>query len=420
MPTEREIVERIVAEGVFAYDARRPAELTRAVQALAARPGASAAVFALMQAEVLAVWQRGWQPFELHRSVKKALTEEHARLAGAAMLAQTRAYAPATVDERWQAQLAQITAKPRSAASPGKAADPGGPGKAAGPDEPANPGDDANRDGAVGQADPQLVIQTIWHLRRLPGLPFQGPLPGEARPQHVSPKTVDQKMLDRVRALLAKAESTTFPEEAEAYTAKAQELMTRHSIDFALLMARTGGKDEPAVRRIPIDNPYEAAKTLLLQAVAEANGCRSVWMEYYGFATVTGFPGDLDSVELLFTSLLVQAVAAMTQSGPKQDRFGRNNTRSFRLAFLTAYAQRIGERLRGATETAVSETIRDVGESTLLPVLKARSEEVAAKFQELFPALKTRSITVSNRQGWAEGRAAADRADLHGRRAVRE
>lgn len=392
MPTEREIVERIVAEGVFAYDARRPAELTRAVQALAARPGAPAAVFALMQAEVLAVWQRGWQPFELHRSVKKALTDEHARLAGAAMLAQTRAYAPATVDERWQAQLLQITTK--------------------------RP--DAEQDGAVGQADPQLVIQTIWHLRRLPGLPFQGPLPGEARPQHVAPKTVDQKMLDRVRALLAKAESTTFPEEAEAYTAKAQELMTRHSIDFALLMARTGGKDEPAVRRIPIDNPYEAAKTLLLQAVAEANGCRSVWMEYYGFATVTGFPGDLDSVELLFTSLLVQAVAAMTQSGPKQDRFGRNNTRSFRQAFLTAYAQRIGERLRGATETAVSETIRDVGESTLLPVLKARSEEVAAKFQELFPALKTRSITVSNRQGWAEGRAAADRADLHGRRAVRE
>ncbi|NUO59443.1 MAG: DUF2786 domain-containing protein, partial [Hamadaea sp.] len=327
-------------------------------------------------------------------------------------VAQTRTYAAATVDERWQAQLAQIApAKSRNNATSAR-------------DSAASSTDTAARDwdtaaGAAG-TDPQQVIQTIWHLRRLPNLPFQGPLPGQARPRHIHQHTVDQKMLDRVRALLAKAESTTFPEEAEAYTAKAQELMARHSIDFALLMARTGGKDEPAVRRIPIDNPYEAAKTLLLQAVAEANACRSVWTEYYGFATVTGFPGDLDSVELLFTSLLVQAVTAMTQSGPKQDRFGRNNTRSFRQAFLTAYAQRIGERLRGATEAAVSETIRDVGESTLLPVLKARTEEVESRFQELFPTLRTRSITVSNRQGWAEGRAAADRAELHSRRAVRE
>ncbi len=34
-------------------------------------------------------------------------------------------------------------------------------------------------------------------------------------------------MLQRVRALLAKAESTTFPEEAEALTGEAQELMAR-------------------------------------------------------------------------------------------------------------------------------------------------------------------------------------------------
>ena len=37
-------------------------------------------------------------------------------------------------------------------------------------------------------------------------------------------------MLERVRALLAKAESTTFPEEADALTAKAQQLMTRHAL----------------------------------------------------------------------------------------------------------------------------------------------------------------------------------------------
>jgi hypothetical protein len=46
-----------------------------------------------------------------------------------------------------------------------------------------------------------------------------------------APADLDQRMLDRVRALLAKAESTDFPQEADAFTARAQELMARHRID---------------------------------------------------------------------------------------------------------------------------------------------------------------------------------------------
>jgi len=402
MPSQREIVERIVLEGVYAHESGRRADVVRSIESLTARPSAPAIVFAVLQAEVLAVWRRGWQPAELHQSVKRELTAKHAALAGYAMAAQMRAYAAATVDERWTAQLGDIQATVTW-----------------------QPGEEVLEilSGAAGHFSAEVAgraIEVLWHLRRLPTLPFTGPLPGEARQGSLRPSAAaaDQKMLDKVRALLAKAESTTFPEEAEAYTAKAQELMARHSIDYALLVARTGGRDAPGVRRIAVDNPYEAPKTLLLQAVAEANGCRSVWSQYFGFCTVTGFPGDLDSVELLFTSLLVQAVTAMTQTGPKQDRYGRNSTRSFRQSFLTAYAQRIGERLRGATDAAVNETIQDIGADALLPVLKARTDEVTEKFRELFPQLQTRTIAVSNREGWTQGRVAADRADLHGRRAV--
>ena len=51
-------------------------------------------------------------------------------------------------------------------------------------------------------------------------------------------------MLDKVRALLAKAESTEFPEEAGALTSRAQQLMARYSIDHALLAAQTGSRGE--------------------------------------------------------------------------------------------------------------------------------------------------------------------------------
>src|SRR5262249_56557754 len=114
-----------------------------------------------------------------------------------------------------------------------------------------------------------------------------------------SGRAADQRMLDRVRALLAKAESTEFPEEAEAFTAKAQELMARYSIDHALLAADTGAADQPTGIRVGIDNPYEAAKALLLQEVAEANRCRAVWSKQLGFATVLGYPADTGAVELL-------------------------------------------------------------------------------------------------------------------------
>ena len=42
------------------------------------------------------------------------------------------------------------------------------------------------------------------------------------------------RILDKVRALLAKAESTQYAEEAAAYTAKAQELIATHAIDIAV------------------------------------------------------------------------------------------------------------------------------------------------------------------------------------------
>ena len=50
--------------------------------------------------------------------------------------------------------------------------------------------------------------------------------------------SIDNDLLDRVRKLLAKAEDEgCTPEEAEALTAKAAELMARYGIDRALLGA---------------------------------------------------------------------------------------------------------------------------------------------------------------------------------------
>jgi len=218
-------------------------------------------------------------------------------------------------------------------------------------------------------------------------------------------------MLERVRALLAKAESTTFPEEAEALTTKAQELMARHAIDEAMLDSHDHGGADVVGWRIHVDDPYAAPKSILLHNIADANRCRAVWSPGLGFATVFGALSDLEMVELLFTSLLVQATEAMTRAGRKVDHRGRSRTRSFRQSFLLAYASRIGERLAAATASVVAEGEQRHGDA-LLPVLANRTEAVEEAVRAAFPDLVQRETKIGNYSGWVAGLAAAELASF--------
>ena len=154
---------------------------------------------------------------------------------------------------------------------------------------------------------------------------------------------------------------------------------------------------------------------MLIQAVAEANRCRAVVAEKLSCSTIVGAPHDLEGVELLATSLLVQADRAMLSHGRRTTRWGTSRTASFRRSFLTLYAHRIGERLTAASEGAMAQTGR-AGE--LVPVLREHAERVEAMHARLFPETSLRASSVSDAQGWALGRAAADLARVDVRQEV--
>jgi hypothetical protein len=224
------------------------------------------------------------------------------------------------------------------------------------------------------------------------------------------------KNLARVRALLAKAESTTFAEEADALTAKAQELITKYALEDLLTNAApdTGSRAGVTTRDLVLHPPYISAKAALVDAVAGANRCRAVFAPAANLVTVVGAPGDLEAVDLLTTSLLTQAEIAMRRHRGQTAWDGSSTTKSFRRAFLLSFAVRIRERLREASATAVAES---ADRDRLLPVLTRHAADVDRRVRELFPLLaKARRTTVSNSAGWAAGRAAADRARLHNRR----
>ena len=109
--------------------------------------------------------------------------------------------------------------------------------------------------------------------------------------------------------------------------------MTRHAIDEALPYAHD---DEPVAvisLRVHISAPYPSEKVSLLNQVALANRCRLIWLELFAIATLVGTPVDVDQVELMFTSLLVQATKAMVEAGASRPgSFDRSA--SFRRSFL--------------------------------------------------------------------------------------
>ena len=378
-------------------------------------------------------WRVGWQPAELARHFGRELSAAHAAMIADIVADETRAYPAASVDPSWADQVRGL-----SAASYGPATYQG-----------------ANWWGSDGDyltawkaqaIDPTFwaavaaAIENVHLLGRLPVLERLLPLPGTVRPAKAGKPAnatagsgiggaADNRMLDRIRALLAKAESTEFAEEAEALSARAQELMAKYSIDHALLAAQSGNGEEPSGRRIPVDSPYEEPKGTLLNVIALANRCRGVWSKDVGLMTVVGFPADLDAVELLFTSLLIQANTAMLRAGGKKDEFGRSRTRAFRQSFLVSYAIRIGERLEEATAHATAEAIDELAiverDSTgamssgtdLVPFLAARQQAVDDAVDELFGGnlKRGRAARVTDAEGWTSGRAAADLAKLNNR-----
>lgn len=349
------------------------------------------------------LWENGWQPADVARVVRRRLEPVHTDLLRMAVTVQARRYAADTLDARWRSQLDELAWR----------------------DDPLTAGTYLGLGGPLDRASLLRDAVTLLHTTaRLPALEQIAPPPGTpgaaARSGAAAAVDVDDRLLERIRLLLAKAESTDYPAEAETFTAAAQSLMARHSIDAAVLAASAAGpSDGPAAVRVGIDPPYEGPKASLLNVVAQANRGRVVWSSSLGFATVVGFPADLRAIEGLFTSLLVQATRAMTHAAAEAGAGSRSRSRSFRTAFLEGFAHRIGERLVEAAQAEVDKAVTAAGGS-LLPVLASRDAAVAAAVDDLFPKLVRKTRTIRDGAGWTAGRGAADLATLHGHTAAVE
>lgn len=219
--------------------------------------------------------------------------------------------------------------------------------------------------------------------------------------------------LDTIRKLLAKAERAATAAEAETYTEKAVELMARHGIDAALLGAAHPGRDRIGARRIAVDDPYSAGKSRLLAWTAAALRCRAVLHRVSGSrveaVTVFGFAADRERVELLYTSLLLQATAQLVHQRPP---WPGESVAAYRRSWLYGFADEVHRRL-GAAEARAEREAAPVAEGPgVALVLADRRDRVDRAYAEAFPGLGQARRTTYSGSGFASGAAAGRRADL--------
>lgn len=226
----------------------------------------------------------------------------------------------------------------------------------------------------------------------------------------------DDHRLALVRALLAKAEASDYPEEAEAFTAKASELIARYAIDDALLWADDTTSSAPEELRLVVLAPYLPQKAVLVSAVARAQGCRAVRLpagpgERREVISVIGFPSDLRWVETMVTSLLVQLTTAMLEQSPQG--VSSSTSAGWRRSFIVGFADSVAERLhRDRAERAEAVAAEPAHGSAAL-VLVERDQHVAGEFRRRFPHVRSSwASSGSSSSGAAAGRRAGREASL--------
>jgi uncharacterized protein DUF2786 len=233
-----------------------------------------------------------------------------------------------------------------------------------------------------------------------------------------------EEVADKVRKLLAQAEDpAATPEEAQAFTMKAQQLMTKYAIQLAMV-ADAGRADELTATGWLVPGPYASHKVTLVSAVARSNDCRALYADLGGGRKrieVVGFASDVEWVQTLSRSLDVQLASALAAG--MRERPAHVHGRTYAVGFIQGFIAEVQARLHRARQSAVAaaeaEAARqprpaDGAGSSVALVLVRKRERVEQEFTVRFPSTRTvySSTRLRSWSGYEPGRAAGRRATI--------
>lgn len=254
--------------------------------------------------------------------------------------------------------------------------------------------------------------------------------------------TDQEKYAAKIAKLLRQAESTDVEAEADAFVAKAQQLMTAYAIDAAMLAQARGENEKKAedIVRVPFTftGIFKQALLQIAYIIAQANDCQGVrtadtWVYEDGkrkkadILHVIGFESDVENVQLLNASLQIQAATAQRAWWKDQDSSWMSGMEKFkaRREFLWGFSAALRIRLREAREAGEAEAVRneqtrtkndsDVARQSVELVLRDKKQRVEEWMDKTYGS-SLRRVSRRYSSGGMDanraGRAAGQRANI--------
>jgi hypothetical protein len=248
--------------------------------------------------------------------------------------------------------------------------------------------------------------------------------------------TEQSKWADKIAKLLRKAEGAQTTEEAEAFFSKAQELMSKYAIDEAMLRHAGGDQRNDIVREeFVMTGIYRFALSTLCYYVLKANDIETVQLggknprrvgdkimrETIVYIAV-GYKNDIDRARLLYTSLELQALSAMTNwskqnaehlemvklvRGGKADHYEKRQ-------FIESFAYGVNDKLTAAKKRGTEAAEHEHGKDSVALVVRDKGLAVRDALEDMFPHLRkgrARNMQGGTMASHNAGKAAGQRAD---------
>lgn len=218
---------------------------------------------------------------------------------------------------------------------------------------------------------------------------------------------MSDKYLTKIAGLLRKAETTDNEHEADAYLQAAQRLATLSSVDLAVARAHSSAQEKrtvPTQRTITIGEQGKRGLRTFVQLFLVIGRTNNLTCDIARDSTTVfayGFDTDIDAVEALYSSLVIQMVRASDEyiksKRYTQEKVGRwvrvedgwrgvsqewqerpVHATTARVNFQQAFAARIGERLKEATAQARQQAVQadTAGATGVEIVLRAKDVEL--------------------------------------------
>jgi hypothetical protein len=227
-----------------------------------------------------------------------------------------------------------------------------------------------------------------------------------------------EEIMDKIAKLLAKAESTT-PEEAEAITEHVVRLMTKYSIDVAVLNARRAAAGEKVEEKIirksfTFTGTYHRALLYTFNDIARALGFMVSFTRgsNYSSMKIMGYESDIENGVLLITSLQLQLTSALTAWWKAYD--GKRYMSAMmkfkaRRSFMYAFADGVSERVMSRRHRLIAEAEAESPGATL--AVRDRQTELARAYEALGVKMVKIKTDITDYSAYENGLEAGRNAD---------